>query len=82
MDCEQLGARLSQARQEAGLSVRGLAAKCGVSSSTIGYIEQGRQYPTVETLERIARALGVSACWLAYGIGTRDNQTKNTDAGH
>lgn len=74
MDCEQLGARLSQARQEAGLSVRALSAKCGVSSSTVGYIEQGRQYPTVETLERIARALGVSACWLAYGIATESKR--------
>lgn len=81
MDCEKLGARLSQVRQAAGLSVRGLSAKSGVSSSTLGYVEQGRQYPSVETLERIARALSVSACWLAYGVGSPHPETHKATRG-
>jgi len=72
-----LGARLSRARQEGGLSVRGLSAKSGVSSSTLGYVEQGRQYPSVETLERIARALGVSAGWF-MGSEPQRNQSKGS----
>ena len=69
MDCEKLGARLSQGWQEADLSMRCLSTRSEASSSTLGYIEQGRQYPSVETLEQIAGTLGVSPCWFSYCIG-------------
>lgn len=33
----------------------------------------GRRMPQVDSVEKIARALGVSAGWLAYGEGERPN---------
>lgn len=51
---------LRQWRERRGLSVRGLAAKAGVSYVTIVRIETGRLSPTVAMLEKLARALGVT----------------------
>lgn len=49
-----------KARQSAGLTIRGLAAKVGVSPSAIVEIEAGRNTPRADTLRRIADACGVS----------------------
>jgi len=46
-----------------------LAKRSGVSNATINDIEKGRQLPAVDTVERLARALGVRPCWLAFGEG-------------
>jgi transcriptional regulator with XRE-family HTH domain len=54
---EALGARIRQRRQEAGLTVRGLAAAVGVSPSLISQIERGRATPSVSTLWSIATEL-------------------------
>ena len=54
---EALGARIRQRRQEAGLTVRGLAAAVGVSPSLISQIERGRATPSVATLWSIATEL-------------------------
>ena len=51
---------IKAARQAAGLTVRGLAAKVGVSPSTIAEIEAGRKVPRSDTLKKIADACGVS----------------------
>lgn len=61
-----LPARLKQARQAAGLSRRALAARAGLSNPVVRNLEAGT-IPGVDTAERIAQALGISACWLAYG---------------
>lgn len=45
-------------RDEAGLSQRALARRCGVFSSTIRRIEDGSSDPTITMLERIAAASG------------------------
>ena len=63
--CEKLGERLFEARDRAGLTLRELGQRSGVSWSSISAIEKGRQSATVETIERIALALGVRtiAAW-------------------
>jgi transcriptional regulator with XRE-family HTH domain len=66
---DTLGSRLQRAREEAGLSLRALAERASMVHSTVGDIEKGRHCPAVDTLERLAQALRVSPCWLAYGIG-------------
>ena len=71
MACAGLGARLFQTRQAAGLGLIRLGKLAGVSHSTIGDIEKGRQLPAVDTVERLARALKVRASWLAFGDGGR-----------
>ncbi len=54
-----IGARIRQLREEAGLSLRGLAELCGLSFNAISRIEHGENSPTVATLHRLASALNV-----------------------
>jgi DNA-binding XRE family transcriptional regulator len=54
-----LGARIRHERQAAGLTIRKLAGKIGVSPSLISQIERGRASPSVATLWSIASELGL-----------------------
>lgn len=56
-------------RSEAGLSQRELAERAGMSTSQIARIERGRHDVNIETLRRIARALGKR---LVLGFETTD----------
>ena len=47
-------------RKIAGLSVKALSTKAGVSAMSIYRYEQGKRKPDVETAVRIAKALNVS----------------------
>lgn len=64
---ESMGARLQQAREAGGLSRRGLSEQAGLANQTAFMIETGRRTPGVDTVERLANVLGVSAAWVAYG---------------
>lgn len=65
-----VGRRLHQARQHYGLTMAALAEKANVGAATINHIEKGRQIPGADTIERLARAMNVDPCWLAYGTGS------------
>lgn len=54
---KDLGARLRQARERKGFTVRGLARYVGVSPSLVSQIERGRVMPSVGTLYSIANQL-------------------------
>lgn len=56
---DQLGPRLRGAREKAGVSVRGLARKVGVSASLVSQIEHGHVMPSVGTLYAISNELGL-----------------------
>jgi len=62
-------ARLAQLRQHRGLSLRGLGDAAELSATAIQNIETGDAKPSVATIEQLARALGCSPCWLAFGEG-------------
>lgn len=47
-------------RRRGSLSQRALAAKAGVTPTTIARIEKGRMEPTLDLLQRIARGAGLS----------------------
>jgi transcriptional regulator with XRE-family HTH domain len=51
--------KLKELREAKGLSVRGLAREAEVSTETIYSVEHGHRQPSVRTLGKIARALGV-----------------------
>ena len=55
-----IGGRLREARQQRGLTVRGLARAVDVSASLISQIETGKSSPSVSTLYAITAALGIS----------------------
>jgi transcriptional regulator with XRE-family HTH domain len=55
-----VGARLRAHREEAGLTLRGLARKLGVSPSLISQIEHGKAAPSVGTLYAMVTELGIS----------------------
>jgi transcriptional regulator with XRE-family HTH domain len=61
------GCAVKQRREAAGLSLRELAARSGISASMISDIERGTKSPTVTTVVRLAQALGVSAAALIDG---------------
>lgn len=55
-----LGKKIQRKRKESGLTQEELADKVGVSRAYMGYIEQGRNTPSLEVVEKIARALRTS----------------------
>ena len=55
----QVGLGIKDIRLKKGLSMRGLASRCGVSVNTISLVERGDNSPTVSTLHQLAQALEV-----------------------
>jgi transcriptional regulator with XRE-family HTH domain len=55
-----IAADIVQARDDAGLSARRLAAAAGISHATLLSIERGAHDPTTEVLARLATALGMT----------------------
>ena len=58
---EQMAAKLKALRARQGLTQEQLAEKSGVSRTYLARLETGRQDPTLSTLEKLAKALGVKA---------------------
>lgn len=54
-----LGKRIQRIRKSVGLTQEELAEKVNVSRAYIGYIEQARNTPSLELLEKIAKVLRV-----------------------
>ena len=60
MDAKQaLGRRIKALRKQAALTQEGLAERTGLNPKFISGIERGRENPTLDTLIRLARELGV-----------------------
>jgi transcriptional regulator with XRE-family HTH domain len=56
---KQLGKRIQKRRKELGYSQEELAEKIRVSRAYVGFIEQGRNTPSLEILEKIAKQLKI-----------------------
>ena len=54
-----IGERVKSARKNKGITQEKLADMVGVSTTYIGFIEQGQRLPSIKTSDKIARALGV-----------------------
>ena len=68
MPASDVGHRLREARKTAGLTLRELAERAGITNyQTIDNIERARQRASVDQIESLARALGISPAWLAFG---------------
>lgn len=64
----QLPKRLKDARKEAGHTRMGLSLLAGLGNNAVSRIEDEGRMPTIDTVEQLARALGVAPSWLAFGI--------------
>lgn len=64
LDSKLVGSRIKQKRTELGLTQADIATKCSISTRYYGSIENGRNSPSLEKLELISEALGVSLHFL------------------
>ncbi len=62
-----LGGKIARVREELGLKQAQLAKKAGVSPGMIGQLEQGKVQPSLQTVEKIASAFGISTCYFIAG---------------
>lgn len=67
--CADLAARVRETRGD--VAVRELARRAVSSPAQVRAVESGN-LPTIANLEDLARALGVSPAWLAFGEGPRE----------
>ena len=65
-DPAAVGQRLHTAREGAGISQRELAFP-GCSAAYISRIERGERIPSLQVMRELARRIGISESWLAYG---------------
>ena len=64
-----LGKILNQRRVMIPLTLRGLAAISGISSSYLGRIERGERFPSASILRKVAKPLGFKESELFYSAG-------------
>jgi transcriptional regulator with XRE-family HTH domain len=65
-----IGKNVHNLRKKISLSLDELAGRCGVSKAMLSQIEQGKVNPTIATLWKIARGLGVDFNAI---LGNQDN---------
>jgi transcriptional regulator with XRE-family HTH domain len=65
---ERLGRNVFMARRRAGFSQETLGALASVHRTEIGFVESGRRLPRVDTLIKLASALGVVPGELLDGV--------------
>jgi transcriptional regulator with XRE-family HTH domain len=71
---DDIGVRVVLARTRRGWSQKELSEKTGLSQKTLSLLEKGHsQRLYVETVVRLAKALGVSTDWL-LGLETESRQ--------
>ncbi len=63
-----LGQRLEAARKQRGLSRQALGIASGLTGQTVANIEVKGMMPRVDSVEMLARVLGVTAGWLGFGV--------------
>ena len=59
MISKKIGLKIKFERQKQGISQENLALEAGLAQNTIYKIESGKVSPTIDSLEKIANALGI-----------------------
>ncbi len=75
----QLGARLRVLRERAELTQEGLAWACDISKGFLSELESGKRFPSMPTLHRLVRRLGVDLVDV-FAVDPRDPRTALLDA--
>lgn len=72
----EIGNNIRTIRMGQGLSLEELSGRCGIDAAPLSKLERGESNATVQTLDRVARGLGVSMVELVdireYRTGTLD----------
>jgi len=71
-----LGEELRKARKEAGITQEELAARAGLHYTYISHLERNKKSPTIDSLFRICKALGISASSLIARVEDRGFKQK------
>lgn len=72
--------RLREAREAQGLSARALDARAGITVGHTALIESGQRVsPAMETVRKLAVALGVSLDWLVTARATESGEHPAVD---
>jgi transcriptional regulator with XRE-family HTH domain len=64
----RFGHRVRELRHQTGLSQEAFADKCGLDRTYISGIERGRRNVALRSVERVAKALGISMSKLFEGV--------------
>lgn len=75
----EVGARIRQARLDAGLNLHDLARLTGISIGALSHVETGKRDLRLTTLAKIAKALRLAPYALLYPFDER--ATRAPDAG-
>ena len=67
IDLKGLGTRIRDHRKEHGLTIEQLAQRAGMSFRSLQTIETGKHSPQLETIQKMAEALGVDSLDLLAG---------------
>ena len=75
-----IGERIKQCRLERGMTQKDLAERMGISPICISQYETGKRVPKIETIDRIASAIGVDPAYLSKRGGENMLNVKNRPA--
>ncbi len=64
----RFGGHVAQLRAERSITQEQLAEKTGLDRMTIAFVENGRRWPRIATLDRLAQGLGVRISDLFKGM--------------
>jgi transcriptional regulator with XRE-family HTH domain len=62
------GQRVAEVRRKRGYTQEQLAEKADITTLSLGYIEQGRRWPRIATLQKLAKCLDVSIVEFFKGL--------------
>ena len=62
------GKRVAEVRRARGLTQEQLAEKANITPLSISFIEQGRRWPRLATLQKLAKCLGVPVAEFFKGL--------------
>lgn len=65
---KQLGYRIRYLRQQKGMSIEALSLEAEINRNYLGDLERGMRNPTIEIINKIAKALQIDLAVLFEGI--------------
>lgn len=74
---QQFGRLIRRLRRQAGFSQEAFAEQCGLHRTYIGAIERGEKTVTIETANKLARALSISLSQLFLQLEAQVHERPN-----